>query len=124
MEGAEDCERCNLPRWLAEIAYDQDLHVHHLNYACLSKETFHDVEILCRRCHEIETFGRSDLKAPKKSVCESCKQSHYNPRSSICVTCDEVFNAPWLWFASDTSFECDVEQAVENLLALMKKRLN
>jgi 5-methylcytosine-specific restriction endonuclease McrA len=27
------CHRCQIPRWLAVIAYDQDLHCHYRSYA-------------------------------------------------------------------------------------------
>jgi len=84
------CERCEIPRWLAEIAYDQDLHVHHKSYANLGNESLDDLEVLCRRCHDIETFGRSELREPKSAICEMCAGTHWNPRSSLCPICDEI----------------------------------
>jgi hypothetical protein len=55
------CNRCRLNRTLALIAYDQDLHVHHRSYARVGAELDDDLEALCKRCHEVETFGRSNL---------------------------------------------------------------
>src|SRR5271168_5540841 len=55
------CNRCNLHRQLAIIAYDQDLNVHHRNYSRVGAELDTDLEALCRRCHELETFGTSKL---------------------------------------------------------------
>jgi HNH endonuclease len=55
------CNRCRLHRRLAVIAYDQDLHVHHRSYARVGAERDDDLEPLCKRCHELETFGRSEL---------------------------------------------------------------
>jgi len=67
------CERCNIPRWLAAIAYDQDLHAHHVSYENLgTAEEEYDLASLCRRCHEIETFGKSLLKAPWSAPCNGC----------------------------------------------------
>ena len=72
------CEKCDMPRWLAQIAYQQDLNVHHLNYANLGHEEDCDLEVLCRRCHDIETFGRSDFRAPKQAECTLCGNKHWN----------------------------------------------
>jgi len=72
------CNRCKLPRWLAGIVYDQDLHVHHKSYVNIGSEKPEDLEILCTRCHEIETFGRSDLRTPKVATCTVCGQEHYD----------------------------------------------
>ena len=81
------CFRCWMPRWLASIAYDQDLHVHHKTYANLGSERDEDLESLCRRCHEMETFGRSDLNEPKSAICASCGDKHWDPYSDLCVVC-------------------------------------
>lgn len=81
------CENCELPRWLAQITYDQDLHVHHRTYENIGKEQNSDMQSLCRRCHEIETFGRSDLRAPKAVKCTLCGETHWNPRSEYCEHC-------------------------------------
>lgn len=98
------CERCYLPRWLAELLYDQDLHLHHRNYASRGHETDEDVEVLCRRCHEIETFNRSDLPAPRKVTCAACGCQHYDPHNSLCHTCETVFGTDYI-FCSGSQFE-------------------
>lgn len=85
------CARCNIPRWLAEIAYYQDLHVHHNTYANLGSEEYSDLEILCRRCHEVETFGRSELRAVKRATCEVCSAIHWDYRSELCAMCEAIF---------------------------------
>ncbi len=82
------CERCEIPRWLAEIAYDQDLNVHHKSYKNLGAEDWDDLESLCRRCHEIEKFNRSDLREPKSGICTSCEAKHWNPYNKYCAVCD------------------------------------
>ena len=93
------CSRCSMPRWLAAIAYDQDLHVHHLHYQTVGDEdAFDDLEVLCRRCHEIETFGRSDLREVKSTICETCRERHYDRYSSQCSTCIRMTDPPELYF--------------------------
>jgi hypothetical protein len=82
------CARCEMPRWLAEIAYDQDLHVHHLTYANRGDEDMCDLEVLCRRCHELETFKRTEIREVKAATCESCGDRHWNYRSDRCQFCD------------------------------------
>lgn len=86
-EANNECERCDLPRWLASLVYDQDLHVHHLNYQNLGNEESDDLEVLCRRCHEIETFGRSDYGEIKKAECSLCGLDHFNIYSDYCDRC-------------------------------------
>ena len=81
------CEKCDMPRWLAQIAYQQDLNVHHLNYQNLGHEEDCDLEALCRRCHEIETFSRSDFRAPKKAECSLCAESHWDVYGDFCEVC-------------------------------------
>lgn len=81
------CFHCWMPRWLVRIAYDQDLHVHHLSYANLGQEKDCDLTTLCRRCHEVETFGRSDLVAPPSHRCPMCRIPHWNPYSDDCDEC-------------------------------------
>lgn len=87
----DECVRCSMPRWLVEIAYGQDLHIHHKTYANLGSEALEDLESLCARCHEIETFGRSAIRAPKESRCEYCGQPHWNCRSALCELCLHLF---------------------------------
>jgi hypothetical protein len=81
------CERCTMPRWLAEIAYDQDLHVHHKTYRNRGKEKLEDLEVLCRRCHELETFGRSELREIKSATCSLCEKKHWDRRGDQCSYC-------------------------------------
>ncbi len=84
----EECNRCFIPRWLAEIAYDQDLHVHHKSYANLGSERWEDLEPLCRRCHDIETFGHSKFREIRSYECDVCGSTHWNPRTGWCAACD------------------------------------
>jgi 5-methylcytosine-specific restriction endonuclease McrA len=56
-----ECNRCGLSRENATKVYDQDLNVHHRDYSRIGYELDSDLEALCRRCHEVETFGKSDL---------------------------------------------------------------
>ncbi len=57
-----ECNRCGMSRPESLTYYDQDLHVHHNNYQHLGCERDEDLETLCRRCHEIETFGKTLLR--------------------------------------------------------------
>jgi hypothetical protein len=84
------CQRCSLPRWLAEIAYSQDLNCHHRSYANLGSECPEELEPLCRRCHEIDKFGRSNLRAPKSTLCELCSIEHWNCYSPYCSSCTSL----------------------------------
>ena len=88
----EKCSRCSIPRWLASIAYDQDLHVHHKSYANLGHEDWDDLEPLCRRCHEIESFGRTSIPEPKSSLCIYCGERQWDPREDMCPLCLFVFD--------------------------------
>lgn len=84
------CERCDIPRAVAVVAYDQDLHVHHRSYANLGSETQDDLEILCRRCHDIETFGSSDLHEISFRKCKACGGriwGQYSEFDGICEPC-------------------------------------
>lgn len=92
------CNECLIPRWLAEVAYEQDLHVHHYSYANLGNEEDEDLGVLCRRCHETETFGRSELKAPKASKCGVCDSTHFDYREEWCDSCRRIFDTPYLWW--------------------------
>jgi hypothetical protein len=75
---------------LAELVYEQDLHVHHISYAHLGAERPEDLEVLCRRCHELETFGRSELRAVKEAKCSLCGDSHWDYRRDFCGTCHSI----------------------------------
>lgn len=99
-EGTGACERCEMPRWLAEVIYKQELHVHHLHYRTKGHEAGEDLEVLCRRCHEIETFGRSEFKLPKTAKCDVCRCVHWNYRSDLCDTCKNILSLssfPMYW---------------------------
>lgn len=84
----EECNRCELPRYLAIIAYDQDLHVHHRSYQNVGSEPSQDLEALCKRCHDIETFGRSEMREIKRYSCGLCELKHFNPYSDLCRECE------------------------------------
>jgi HNH endonuclease len=101
------CERCSMPRWLASIAYDQDLHVHHKHYRTLGSEEWDDLEVLCARCHEVETFGRSSMKAPKSSRCSICKEVHFDYRSEFCDACYRITHTPYLHWIRDVNSPAD-----------------
>lgn len=82
------CNRCEIPRWLAIIAYDQDLHVHHKNYENVGQEKNEDLEPLCRRCHEVETFGSSKLHKPQQVECIECGQiATWDMTTRLCPIC-------------------------------------
>jgi hypothetical protein len=51
------CNRCGISRGLANTLYDQDLNVHHRSYASKGHEIDEHLEALCRKCHDLETFG-------------------------------------------------------------------
>lgn len=88
-----ECERCELPRWLAEIAYDQDLHLHHKHYRSLGKESGEDVEVLCARCHELEEFSSTQFREVKKRVCR-CGRCVWNTYRPSCEFCEFLFGFP------------------------------
>lgn len=88
----DTCNRCGLYRWLAIIAYDQDLHVHHRNYATVGQESDIDLEPLCARCHEIESFGTSSLREIKGKPCAYCGCPNFDPFGNFCPRC---FDARW-----------------------------
>lgn len=84
------CNRCDMPRAIAIIAYDQDLHVHHRSYANVGRELDSDLEPLCKRCHEIETFGSSALHKPTCYKCLDCGGPAWNAVLRLCVPCAMV----------------------------------
>jgi HNH endonuclease len=91
LEASPFCSRCHIPRWLAVIAYDQDLHCHHRTYANRgTQREIEDLAPLCRHCHELETFGRSDLRAPKSRRCGTCGAVHWNPWADYCDQCGRL----------------------------------
>jgi HNH endonuclease len=95
------CKRCWIPRWLAVVAYDQDLHVHHKSYAHVGAELDEDLESLCRRCHEIETFGVSALHKPQHMKCTYCERGTYRlwpyPICEFCAVMREYLDHFDLW---------------------------
>ncbi|HEY9126455.1 MAG TPA: HNH endonuclease signature motif containing protein [Acidobacteriaceae bacterium] len=75
LKDVDYCERCESPRKLVILVYDQDLHVLHRSYARIGNEHPDDLEALCRRCHEIEISGRSELrKIEPFANCAHCKK--------------------------------------------------
>jgi len=83
------CQKCQMPRYLAIIAYDQDLHVHHVSYANLGNENEDtDLMALCRRCHELETFGKTKLKAPWSTLCTACGDEPVYNRFALYTLCE------------------------------------
>ena len=98
-----DCNRCKLPRWLAIVAYDQDLHVHHRSYAHIGAEPEEDLEPLCKRCHEIETFGHSALHEPKRYECVWCGHPTWRLPERSCEFCEALRRGgePEQWMIAD-----------------------
>lgn len=92
--GDSVCAECEIPRWLAGIAYDQDLHVHHVSYANQGNEFPEDLMVLCRRCHELETFKRTELREVKRAHCEACGGLHWDYRSKHCIICAAMREYP------------------------------
>lgn len=117
VEDSPKCEKCAIPRWLAEIVYDQDLHVHHLTYKNLGHEEFEDLQVLCRRCHDIETFGKSDLKSPKRQRCECCGRAHWDRRSYLCQFCECLFDMPEIQFCAFNKHPYRDELVVDRILS-------
>jgi hypothetical protein len=132
------CERCAMPRWLAEIVYDQDLHVHHKTYLNLGAEELEDLEVLCRRCHDIESNGRSDLPKIKPQACRMCHGPRWDKRSDTCAFCAELIAGPalfhlcgvlnplsgtvmWKSFMGDIALFCFYEDEGEALIEFIRK---
>lgn len=86
------CENCLLLRWLAVVAYDQDLHVHHRSYVRVGDELDVDLQALCRRCHEIKTFSSSTLHEPQPYSCTHCGSLTFNAFDDVCEQCDTLTN--------------------------------
>jgi hypothetical protein len=106
------CQKCEITRWLAAIVYDQDLHVHHTSYIRRGQDgELNDLESLCRRCHELETFGRTDLKEPPSAICVTCGQKHWNAYANECEFCHKLlrvycgFIGQWLDLGSGVETE-------------------
>ena len=58
--------------WACELAYGHSVNVHHKTYEHLGAEEFGDLQVLCRRCHQIEHFGKSDLPKIVMKACRYC----------------------------------------------------
>ena len=95
------CANCKLPRLFAIIAYDQDLHVHHVSYARIGQETDDDLKALCKRCHEIETFGSSKLHQPPSVSCQNCGNKTFNVIGLVCDNC--VLNGDYNFAVQSTT---------------------
>jgi hypothetical protein len=116
------CETCGLPRWLARIAYDQDLHVHHLSYEHIGAEHDRDLQALCRRCHELEHQGRSDFKQPpRQAICRPCGKIHYNIYSDLCDGCEVVHALNY--FLNDPEFKSLREFSHERLMHMFRRMM-
>lgn len=68
----EVCNRCRVLFWASELVYGSQLNLHHKTYERLGAEEFSDLEPVCRRCHELEHFGKSDLPKIVLRACHSC----------------------------------------------------
>lgn len=119
------CGRCGVPRWLAEIFYDQDLHVHHESYAHLgTDEEIGDLSVLCRRCHEIETWGRTNLRELPFSVCDLCRERHWDPRSNLCELCRSIIGDRGFRFADLLNFPVSDDRKIgEIVIFVIVRRL-
>lgn len=93
LQSIPSCRRCGLPRWLAITTYDQDLHLHHKNYENVGHEKDEDLEALCRRCHELESFGVSKLHPVRKFECLSCGAPSFDQISQRCERCKILIDA-------------------------------
>lgn len=91
------CLKCWIPRWLAQVAYDQDLHVHHKSYAHVGNELPCELAPLCRRCHELETFGRTDLRELKSHPCDNCSNPVFDPYFDRCEVCKSIACGDWYY---------------------------
>lgn len=52
----------------------KDLHVHHINYENLGKETTHDLKVLCKYCHKKVHFKKNGGKIKIKRTWDRLKQ--------------------------------------------------
>lgn len=106
VDSENKCEDCELPRWLSSFVYGQDLHVHHLSYAHLGHEADEDLQVLCARCHELKTFGRSDLREPKTASCVTCHKDHWDVYSDHCAVCKSITgeDEPFMFRLTDKTY--------------------
>jgi len=71
------CEECGISNIWAVIGYGQPLNVHHIKYERLGHERPEDVQVLCRRDHELKHFGSTtlpDLSALYWKICVGIKE--------------------------------------------------
>jgi len=66
------CNRCRAAWWACELVYGQRVNLHHKTYKNIGKEKFDDIEILCRRCHELQHFGKSNAPQIVLRACRYC----------------------------------------------------
>jgi hypothetical protein len=114
------CWKCDMPRWLSELVYRQDLHVHHLSYENVGKEDPEDLQSLCARCHEIETWGKSDLPEIKSSKCRVCGCRHWDRRSDICPVCSSLIGNNPFWATYDVLYKVNPETGISILETISK----
>lgn len=62
------CATCGIPRSLARSIDREDLHVDHLNYLRIGRETTSDTQLLCKPCHEAKSF-REDRRKEHLAYC-------------------------------------------------------
>lgn len=103
----DECGECHVPRWIAVIAYDQDLHVIHKHFNSLGFENPNDVRVLCARCHQEEMQGgKSSLHRLTVRKCVECGGPNWNPineptsEQSICPGCERNIFSPLDWWFS------------------------
>lgn len=85
------CANCKIPRWLAILAYSQDLNVDHLSYERVRIwELDSDLQALCRRCHELKHFGKSIYHPITRHSCLACPSSTFDAISKLCDNCKFV----------------------------------
>jgi hypothetical protein len=56
------CERCGISK------YSVALEVHHLNYKTFKRERFEDLQVLCKKCHELADMERQTLDDLEKKA--------------------------------------------------------
>lgn len=97
MPPPEICNRCKVLFWACKLVYGQQNNLHHKTYDRLGHEDLSDLELLCRRCHEMEHFGKSDLPQIVLRACHFCTR----PR----VTLDPDVAVESFTFQRDQDFE-------------------
>jgi hypothetical protein len=90
------CNECGVSRKRAIETYDQDLHVHHKNYQRVGHELDSDLEPLCLRCHEVETFGDSELPYASEG-CRKCSVVGVRMKGNYCIPCFDWVQSLITW---------------------------